>query len=420
MHVNQELDGHALYLCYFGLREPLVQTQVLPYLREVRRLGIRISLLTFETNPQETWTTDAIEAEKQKLSGEGIEWHFLTYHKTPSVPATVYDVFCGIVFARRLIKNSGVNIIHARSHVAALMGAVIKKITGNKAKLLFDIRGFFPEEYTDAGRWKENGRLYRAVKRAEKWLLKTADGFVVLTEKARAILFPESRETGYDKFGRPVEVIPCCVDLSRFREVSEETRRAMRREYGLENRKVVVYVGSLGTWYMADEMTDFMEAAKKRDSSVFALILTQSPPEIITGLLERKGFAAQDFLVKKVSPNDLAHYLSGADVALSFIKYCYSKLSSSPTKVAEYLAAGVPVVANGGVGDIDEQLEIDASGVVIKDFSSTSYAEALEKIEAIGKLRMSENCKMSAQIRFDLENVGGARYRRLYRRLLQK
>ena len=26
----------ALYICYFGLREPLVQTQVLPYLREER------------------------------------------------------------------------------------------------------------------------------------------------------------------------------------------------------------------------------------------------------------------------------------------------------------------------------------------------------------------------------------------------
>ena len=38
----------ALYICYFGLREPLVQTQVLPYLRELARGGVRMSLLTFE------------------------------------------------------------------------------------------------------------------------------------------------------------------------------------------------------------------------------------------------------------------------------------------------------------------------------------------------------------------------------------
>ena len=40
----------TLYLCYFGLREPLVQTQVLPYLRQLSRGGIDVGLLTFEPN----------------------------------------------------------------------------------------------------------------------------------------------------------------------------------------------------------------------------------------------------------------------------------------------------------------------------------------------------------------------------------
>ena len=37
----------SLYLCYFGLREPLVQTQVLPYLRGVSASGVEVTLLTF-------------------------------------------------------------------------------------------------------------------------------------------------------------------------------------------------------------------------------------------------------------------------------------------------------------------------------------------------------------------------------------
>ena len=37
-----------LYICYFGLREPLVQTQVLPYLRQLRSEKLQVSLLTFE------------------------------------------------------------------------------------------------------------------------------------------------------------------------------------------------------------------------------------------------------------------------------------------------------------------------------------------------------------------------------------
>ncbi len=87
-------NSHTLYLCYFGLREPLVQTQVLPYLRQIRAGGIAVTLLTFESNPKENWTTQQIGVEQRKLADEGIKWHFLTYHKRPSAPATLYDVLC--------------------------------------------------------------------------------------------------------------------------------------------------------------------------------------------------------------------------------------------------------------------------------------------------------------------------------------
>ena len=83
-----------------------------------------------------------------------------------------------------------------------------------------------PEEYTDAGVWDERGYVYKSFKRVEKWLMKKSDGFVVLTNAAREILFPQLNGTGIDEFGRPVEVIPCCVDLRRF----ESARRICSRK----------------------------------------------------------------------------------------------------------------------------------------------------------------------------------------------
>lgn len=407
-------------MCYFGLRESLVQTQVLPYLRQIRDGGTKVSILTFEPELKKRWTASEIEIERKRLANEGIKWYFLTYHKRLSAPATLYDVLCGVYFILKLMRREKIDILHARSHVATLMGAITKKLSRRKPKLLFDIRGFFPEEYVDAGNWKENGQLFKITKKVERWLLQEADGFVVLTEKARQILFPESRESGFDNKGRPVEVIPCCVDLNRFKEISENDRTEMRRRHLLENRQVITYVGSLGTWYMTEEMTDFMQTAKKHNPSVFALFLTQSPPDSLTELLKRKGFTSEDFLIKKIVPDEVGYYLSGADIALSFIKPCYSKLSSSPTKVAEYLASGIPVVANGGVGDIDEQIEIDNSGAIIRAFTPQVYLETLEKLASIEKKKLSGNCKFTAETRFDLEKVGGFRYRRLYERLLQK
>ncbi len=414
-------DIHTLYLCYFGLREPLVQTQVLPYLRQIRKDGVKFSLLTFEPNPKEKWTKEEVEIERGKLADEGIDWHFLTYHKSPSIPATLYDVFCGVYFTWKFIRREKVDVLHARVQLPALIGVLARKLSRTKPKLIFDIRGFFPEEYMDAGLWKKNGWLYRTVKRNEKWLLKEADAFVVLTEKARQILFPESAETGFDKFGRPIEVIPCCVDLKRFVTANKTSRTEIRKKYKLENRQVITYIGSFGGWYLADEMADLLKVAREKDNSTFALILTQSSPEIMAERLKERGFANEDFLVTKVPHGEIPKYLSASDIALSFIKPCFSKLSSSPTKIAEYLASGIPVITNSGVGDVLEVIEKHQTGAVVQDFSRESYIESLQKI---GELRRTndlyEKCVISAKEEFDLEEVGGLKYRLIYKRLSSK
>lgn len=408
------MTTRTLYLCYFGLREPLVQTQVLPYLRKLVEAGLQVSLLTFEPLLKERWTRKELEAERARLEGEGIRWHWRTYHKRPSLPATLYDVAVGARLASKLVKRGEADVLHARGHVAALMAALAKRRAGGR--ILFDIRGFMPEEYTDAGVWPANGTLYRGVKRVERFLFDSADGFVVLTEKAREILFPGRTET--DEKGRPVEVIPCCVDFKRFRAADETPREELRRELKLEGRRVVVYVGSFGGWYMAEETARFMALAYKQDPKTFALVLTQTPPEPIAARLRELGVPDDSFHVGRVAPAEVPRYLKASDIAVSFIRACYSKLSSSPTKIAEYLAAGLPVVCNAGIGDVDEVIEGDRVGVVLRDFDDESFARALEEVETLrAEGDLTRRARASAERRFDIELVGGAKYRRLYRRL---
>ena len=410
------MPAKTLYICYFGLHEPLVQTQVLPYLRELLKDGHEISLLTFEPDQTDNWTPERIAEMRKSIRDSGIDWHCLPYHKRFSAVATAYDIFRGAWFIRRLIAKEKIDILHGRVHVPTLMGAIARTFSRRKPKLLFDIRGFFPEEYTDAGVWPENGFLYRSAKRIERWLLKEADGFVVLTEKARSILFPESKGSGFDKLGRPVEVIPCCVDLEKFPVHSREDRAAARKKLKVGDRKIIVYVGSFGGWYLTNEMLDLFTAAREHDPATFVLILTQRDVEKIECKLRQRGFGNTDFDVRSVAPSEIQRYLSAADVALSFIKACYSKQSSSPTKIAEYLACGLPIIANAGVGDLDDLIVSNCVGVLVDDFSNESYLKALRGIEALGDVR--EKCRETAAREFDLEKVGGNRYRRLYKKIL--
>ena len=452
--------ARTLYICYFGVRQPLVQTQVIPYLLEIMKSDtlrlvepededskpdhpvrpprpsgtppqtggelsppllkpggeLKVSLLTFEPDFHEKWTPEQIEAEKKKLAQMGIEWHCLPYHKRFSAVATAYDIFRGAWFIRGEIREKKIDILHGRVHVPTLMGALARKFSKRKPKLLFDIRGFFPEEYTDAGIWPENGWLYRSAKRVERWLMKEADGFVVLTEKARDILFPESKDTGFDKFGRPVEVIPCCVDFqNRFSGDRDLQRDETRRKLGVENRFVFTHVGALGGLYLTEEIADFLATARSQDSKTFGLFLTQSDPNLIIPLLRERNFRDGDYFVGQVDPKEIPGYLSASDVGMSFVKAGYATQSRSPTKIPEYLACGLPVISNRGVGDIEDLIDEDQVGVLVDEFTEEGYFLALDRISSLGNV--GERCHAIARAKFDLESVGGKRYRKIYKRL---
>ncbi|MBK9436390.1 MAG: glycosyltransferase [Chloracidobacterium sp.] len=195
-------------------------------------------------------------------------------------------------------------------------------------------------------------------------------------------------------------------------------RQSVRAELGIEGRKVYTYVGSFGGWYLTDEMIDLFAAARERDPNSFTLILTQRDKEKISNLLTERGFSANDFFVGSVKPSEIARYLDASDVAVSFIKACYSKQSSSPTKIAEYLACGLPVISNRGIGDLDELIEDNKVGVMVDDFSRDSYLQAISGIHKLGDVR--ELCRQTVAREFDLEDVGGKRYRAIYEKLLLK
>lgn len=406
--------ANALYICYFGIREPLVQTQVLPYLRELRKDGHKITLLTFEPDLRTGWTAAQTGEMKQAMKADGIVWEFLAYHRRPSAIATAYDIFRGAAKVRTLIRKRQIDILHGRVHVPTLMGALGRKLSRRKPKLLFDIRGFFPEEYTEAGIWPENGAIYRAAKRVEKWLMNEADGFVVLTHKAREVLFGEP---GTEH--RPVEVIPCCVDLEkRFAVDRDALRSNVRSKLGLGDRFVVVHAGALGGLYLNEQIADFLAAARELEPSTFAIFLTQTDPRLIVPLLRSRGYTNADFFVGTVAPDEVPAYLCAADVGLSFVRAGYATQSRSPTKIPEYLACGLPLIANSGVGDVDDLINERGVGIIVKSFDKAELARSFEALRALGDVR--ELCRETARLDFDLVSVGGERYRSIYSKLVNK
>ena len=396
----------TLYLCYFGLREPLVQTQVLPYLHELAKDGIEVSLLTFEPAMRRNWSNEDKNEWQQRLRRGGINWHALSYHKRPSLPATLYDIAVGSIWIVYYIFKHQIQILHARAHIPLAMALIVKILTGRK--VIFDIRGLVADEYVDAGIWQKGTPVYRVIKWLETVGIRKADQLVVLTESLKGWIvnqhgIPESK----------IEVIPCCVDNSKATLAHRTEDRRVRAGEELE----IIYAGSVTGLYLFDEMIRFFLVLKKRWPQAFFRVLTGSANDQVKQKLYDSGLTDRDFWVGFVAPSDLPQFLSRAKVGLSFRKPTFSQIAASPTKVPEYLAFGIPVVANAGIGDTDQLLRENNVGVIIDEFSPEAYAAAVKKLEDLLKDGSIKNrCQEIAKRFFDLVRVGGARYLSVYQK----
>jgi glycosyltransferase involved in cell wall biosynthesis len=404
----------TLYLCYFGLREPLVQTQVLPYLRHLASAGVSVGLLTFEPEMSRAWDAASLGAERARLAGEGIEWSALAYHKRPSALATAWDVLAGAWAAARIARRRGADVLHARAHVPLAM-ALLARLFMPRCRVVFDVRGLMAEEYADAGVWSEGSLMFRAVKWLERTGLRRADQIVVLTERMRDWVVREGLAAA-----EKVTVIPCCVGLTRFDAAGDALREDEKAAPGVggSGRFEVVYAGAVTGLYLLDEMAGFFKALQALRPDAFFRVLTRAPAAAVADKLRRAGLSAEDFSVEAADPGDVPAHLARARLGLSFRKPTFSQIAASPTKIPEYLAAGLPVVGNAGIGDTDELLGRERVGVVVRGFSNADYEEAAASALALAKdVEMHARCVEVARRFFDLDAVGGARYCEVYRRL---
>jgi glycosyltransferase involved in cell wall biosynthesis len=304
-------------------------------------------------------------------------------------------------------------MVHARGHIPATIALGLKKRFGTK--MIFDLRGLMAEEYVDAQHWTEGGVPYRITKSTERRILASTDAIVTLTER----IWPIIREWEGLR-GRAVhhEVIPCCVDLSLF-QFSDEDRKRRRAELGLDDHFTVVYSGSLDGWYLTENMADFFASFLKRNREAHLLWLTTGSHDRVRELMKSRNVAAANFSVLSTASEAVPSYLAAADAGLAFIKRCMSKIASSPTKNGEYLACGLPLIINAGVGDSDSLIDDWNAGVLIENFTDDEYlqaADAIEKIVAEPEIR--KNARAVAERLFDLKSVGEERYASLYERVL--
>jgi glycosyltransferase involved in cell wall biosynthesis len=367
-----------LFISYDGMTDPLGQSQVIPYLQGLSKKGFQFYLLSCE-KPQAFEKNK--ESVNQMLDGYSIEWHPIPYTKKPPVFSTIKDVLSLRKKAKQIHLLHTIDMVHTRPGIPALIGLMMKKKFA--VKFMHDIREFYADSRVEGEIWNIKNPLYKSIynyfKQKEKQEIQLCDGIVCLTHAAEKIIqaLPEFKKE------IPLKVIPCSVDLSLFNpsSVNTEQQLKLKKELGIADDDFVLsYLGSIGGWYMTHEMMRFCKLFSDKKPNAKFLFISPHLHDVIIKEAIKHDISPDKIILKHAKRNEVPALLAMSNYSLFFIKPCYSKLSSSPTKHGEIMAMGIPVITNSGVGDVKEIVERYQAGFVTDEFNDDALNKMIDKM----------------------------------------
>ena len=404
-----------LFVSIDGMTDPLGQSQVLPYVCNLAKLGYKIEIISSEK--KENWNVNHKIIED--ITGKaGIIWNYCFY-KTgkPFISqqqnyGSLKKLVVSRVSASRNSTEIADTVLHCRSYLAGLIGLYRKKKFNTG--FVFDMRGFWADERVEGGIWNKanpiGSFLYVYFKKKEKEMLINSDAIISLTHKAKSIILNWNIGIQDSK----ITVIPCCADLNHFSISNLNTDKLSSLKNNspqLKNKFVLSYVGSLGTWYMANEMLEFFKVLSENIESHF-LIITKDDKEMVHKAASLHNVPLDKLTVVSSLRADMPYYISLSTASLFFIRPSFSKSASSPTKMGELLSMEIPVLTNAGVGDVDSIIEETNCGVIISKFNKKEYQQAVSNLLENCNLYKS-NTVAAASNYFSLQD-GVEKYAKVY------
>jgi glycosyltransferase involved in cell wall biosynthesis len=281
----------------------------------------------------------------------------------------------GVVIAE-FSKNYDLIIAHSFNSIFIASG--LKKRF--KIPVLLDIHGLWLEEMLS---WSGSNSVLRktVLKKIEKIMLESADGFIYASNPLKSILVDRYPELAQ----KPSVVIPCLPDLEHFR-FDSFARKSLRENWGWEDCIIVVHSGVNAPWVDISGIRHLLKIGGCIPGIRFLFLTNQLEEweKILDDILDEVKIK-----ILSVDHKDMHQFLSAADIGLVARIDSPVNRVASPTKIAEYLAIGLPVFMTAGIGDYDDWVGQNRLGICVSNLSKVSF-EGLQQIFT-SLLRLDKN-----------------------------
>ncbi len=243
--------------------------------------------------------------------------------------------------------------------------AIAKK---RKSRLIFNLQDIFPDIAVELGAMRDR-RLIRAAHRVERLSYDLADAITVLSDDLKENLCTKGVSP------HKVTVVPNFVETDRIKPLPKGN--TYRAEFGLGDKKVVMYAGNVGLSQSLHTVLD-CAAALAYDDEVTFVINGQGAQR---DELERRARGMTNVVfVDMQSPERLPEVLAAADIHVVPLKKGLAR-SSVPSKTFSIMAAARPVVASVDEGsEVARVVEGADAGITVSPEDAESLTKAIRRL----------------------------------------
>ena len=363
------------YLSVDSIQEGVGASQIVPLVKALASQGKNVCLTTCEKSPPPN-------SLKIELADVGISWNILHYGKNGAIHGFLR---LGKIF----VYMPRAKIIHARSDIPAV-AAVLRFPFG---RILWDVRSLWADQrrIIDSKGW--NRATAGAAKFLERIAASRSTAMTTLTQAVVPVL-----ERRYKKLPIIREVIPTCTQLDKF--------QVSKMPSGLIT---CLLPGTFNNFYDLDQMRQII--SNLRELTQLQIVWVK-PKESTTIALN----VGED-LVTTAAYKDMPALFQSSHFGLIVCKNDNLEVLTAvaPTKVAEFLASGRPILVSRGIGDLDSLIETYKVGVSLEP-GIDMRDSLLRFMELLKDPEIHIRCRQLAEEMFSMASAV-EKYTSIYRKM---
>ena len=130
----------SLYICPWSLRDPLCQSQSLPYVRDLADSGRRFAFITFES--------DGVPKPSAAIH-QNISWYPIVWDSGNALSSKLLGILRVLAMGSWICLKHRPKLIHSRTSLPAFMAVLLKKLF--RRRFLYDADSILSDEYADTG-----------------------------------------------------------------------------------------------------------------------------------------------------------------------------------------------------------------------------------------------------------------------------